>query len=56
MTAARRAVINDTNEQLLNVYRQLKIDAEAVIAAVKADAEPCDKERTWRLVMSIMQK
>ena len=42
-----RAVINDTNEHLLNVYRQLKIDAEAVIAAVneRLDAEPCDKER-----------
>ena len=41
-----RAVINDTNEQLLNVYRQLKIDAEAVIAAVnELDAQPCDKER-----------
>lgn len=40
------AVINDTNEQLLNVYRQLKIDAEAVISEVnKLDAEPCDKER-----------
>ena len=41
-----RAVINDTNEQRLNVYRQLKIDAEAVIAAVdELDAELCDKER-----------
>lgn len=41
-----RAVINDTNEQLLNVYRQLKADAEAVIAAVEElDAQPCDKER-----------
>ena len=27
----RRAVINDVNEQLLNVYRQLQFDAEAVI-------------------------
>lgn len=41
-----RAVINDTNEQLLNVYRQLKIDAEAVIDVVnKLDANSCDKER-----------
>ena len=40
----KTAVINDTNEQLLNVYRQLKLDAEAVIAAVnELDAEPCDK-------------
>ena len=40
-----RAVINDTNEQLLNVYRQLKIDAEAVISAINdLDSVPCDKE------------
>lgn len=41
-----RAVINDTNEQLLNVYRQLKADAEAVISAVHIlDAKPCDADR-----------
>ncbi|NLN66371.1 MAG: DNA adenine methylase [Clostridiaceae bacterium] len=41
-----RAVINDNNEQLLNIYRQLKADAEAVIDAVNIlDAEPCNKER-----------
>ncbi len=40
------AVINDINEQLLNVYRQLKYDAEAVISAVNTlDAKPCDVER-----------
>lgn len=40
------AVINDTNEQLLNVYRQLKNDEEAVIKSVRRlDAIPCDKER-----------
>lgn len=40
------AVINDTNEQLLNVYRQLKLDAEAVISAVNVlDAERCDTVR-----------
>ena len=40
------AVINDTNEQLLNVYRQLKRNAEAVIDAVNAlDADSCDAER-----------
>ena len=45
-----RVVINDINEQLLNVYRQLKIDAEAVIAAVQVlDAEPCDKERYMKI-------
>ena len=37
-----KAIINDTNEQLLNVYRQLKADPEAVIAAVNVlDNEPC---------------
>lgn len=45
-----RAVINDTNEQLLNVYRQLKEDAEAVIAFVnKLDAQPCDKDRYYMI-------
>ncbi len=40
------AVINDTNTQLLNVYRQLKQNPEAVIAVVNAlDKEPCDKEK-----------
>lgn len=40
------AVINDANGQLLNVYRQLKENPEAVIAAVNAlDSESCDKER-----------
>jgi len=43
-----KAIINDTNEQLLNVYRQLKADPEAVIAAVNVlDNEPCDKERYY---------
>lgn len=38
------AVINDINEQLLNVYRQLKADAEAVIVALrKMDEVECDK-------------
>ena len=38
------AVINDVNEQLLNVYRQLKLDAEKVIEAVnRLDSVPCDK-------------
>lgn len=44
------AVINDVNEQLLNVYRQLKADAGAVIAALQAlDAIPCDKEHYMRM-------
>lgn len=41
----RKAVINDVNEQLLNVYIQLKINAEAVITAVgKYDDAACDTE------------
>jgi DNA adenine methylase len=39
------AIINDVNEQLLNVYRQLKADAEAVITVLKSmDSVECDKE------------
>lgn len=40
----RRAVINDVNEQLLNVYRQLQFDAEAVIKILyDFDSAECDK-------------
>ena len=40
-----RAVINDTNEQLINVYRQLKADPRAVIRQVYIlDKGPCDKD------------
>lgn len=39
-----RAIINDINEQLLNVYRQLKFDAEAVIKILSSfDSIECDK-------------
>ena len=39
------AVINDVNEQLLDVYRQLKANAEAVIDSIRQfDAVECDKE------------
>lgn len=39
-------VINDINEQLVNVYRQLMVDADAVIFAVnQLDSELCDQER-----------
>ncbi|HBM97163.1 TPA: DNA adenine methylase [bacterium UBP9_UBA11836] len=41
----RRAVINDVNEQLLNVYRQLQFDAEAVIQSLSHfDSVECDKD------------
>ena len=40
-----RAVINDVNAQLLNVYRQLRADAEGVIDAVaRYDAQPGSRE------------
>lgn len=42
----KKAVINDTNEQLINVYRQLKADPRAVIRAVNEldQAGKCDKD------------
>lgn len=39
------AVINDINEQLINVYRQLKENPRAVVRAVRSIEEnPCNKE------------
>ncbi len=39
------AVINDVNSQLLNIYRQLAKDAEAVIASLaRLDAAECDEK------------
>lgn len=44
------AVINDVNSQLLNVYRQLKADAEAVIKILKEfDGVECDKEHYYEM-------
>ncbi len=46
----KNGVINDINEQLLNVYRCLKTDAEAVIAVVNVlDSESCDTERYYSI-------
>ena len=40
-----QAVINDTNEQLINLYRQMKENAHDVIAFVnELDSVPCDEE------------
>ena len=40
-----KAVISDVNEQLINVYIQLKTDPRAVIRKVnELDAGPCDKD------------
>ncbi len=41
----KKAVINDVNSQLLNIYRQLAEDAEAIIAKLDAyDAIECDEK------------
>lgn len=41
----KNAVINDVNKQLLNVYRQLKADAETVISILRElDSVECNKE------------
>lgn len=41
----KRAVINDVNGQLINVYRQLKENADAVIERIQEyDAAECDKD------------
>lgn len=43
--APGRAVINDINEQLVNLYRQLKAAPDAVLDAISTlDAAPCDKD------------
>ncbi|MGN0686301.1 MAG: DNA adenine methylase [Gemmiger sp.] len=45
-----KAIINDVNEQLLNVYKQLKADAESVIGIIhELDSVDCDKERYLKL-------
>lgn len=46
----KNAIINDVNEQLLNVYRQLKADAEAVISILRElDSVECDKEHYLKM-------
>jgi len=40
-----KAYINDTNEQLINLYIQIRDNAESVIEVVtELDSSPCDKE------------
>lgn len=40
------AVINDVNQQLINVYKQIKDSPEKVISAINVlDSVPCDKTR-----------
>lgn len=44
----QNATINDVNEQLINVYRQLQKDARAVIDALAPlEAEDCTKEKYY---------
>lgn len=46
----QKSVINDINEQLLNVYRQIKSDSQSVIEQIAVlDAKPCDKDRYLEL-------
>ena len=46
----KQATINDINEQLINLYRQLKTSAEDVIKEVKKiDLVPCTKERYYTI-------
>ena len=42
----KSAIVNDINEQLINVYRQLQLDPKAVIRALRSlDEKNCDKDR-----------
>lgn len=42
--APKRAFVNDINEQLINLYRQLRASPAAVLGIIeKLDAAPCDK-------------
>lgn len=53
----RKAIINDVNEQLVNVYENLRENAEHVISAVsKFDAVECDKDYYLRLRSQYNQK
>ena len=46
----KQATINDINEQLINLYRQLKTSVEDVIKEVqKLDLVPCTKERYYTI-------
>ena len=48
--APDRAVVNDVNEQLVNLYTQLKHSADCVIAKVaEMDAVPCSKELYYEI-------
>lgn len=45
-----KAYINDTNEQLINLYIQIRDNAESVIEVVtELDSSPCDKEMYYKI-------
>ena len=45
-----KAYINDTNEQLINLYIQIRDNAESVIEVVtELDSSSCDKEMYYRI-------
>lgn len=55
--APETAVINDTNSQLINIYRQLLTDAGTVISKINSlDAIPTDKERYYALRKQFNEK
>lgn len=46
----KQAVINDTNEQLINLYRQMKVNAQTVISYVnELDSNTCDKDFYYKM-------
>jgi len=48
--APSKATINDSNEQLINVYSQLQKNIEAVMSVIRElDSIPCDKERYYMI-------
>lgn len=48
--APQKASINDCNQQLMNVYKELKMNIGEVISFLKKfDSYPCDKERYYTL-------
>ena len=53
----QNALINDVNAQLVNVYRQLKNDAQAVVDAIKVyESIPCTKEIYYEMRDRFNQK
>lgn len=52
-----QAYVNDINEQLVNLYMQLKLAADSVITKVnELDTVPCTKNYTIQFANSITQR